>query len=146
MLIRSLWRRPAQPVALSLKSTNRYERWAYATESADGPFAGPPLSDRDIVLALAWSNSQRTWNLHMDVLRGPYGEGRVLTIAGAEGIHPEWIVYPSGGGYQTDESSESAWSPTLDDALCRIANMPAGSFSNLAAADPAEHYALLASW
>ena len=145
MLICSLWRRPPQPVTLDLKGTNRYERWAYAAEVVDGPFAGPPLSDRDIALALAWADSQRTWNLHMDVLRDHHSEGRVLAIAGAEGIHPEWIVYPSGGGYQVDESSESAWSPTLDDALCRIANMPAGSSSNLLAADSAEHYALLAS-
>ena len=145
MLIRSLWRRPAQPVALCLKATNRYERWAYAAKVVKGPFAGPPLSGHDIALALTWVNSQRTWNLHMDVLRDLDGEGRVLAIAGAEGIHPEWIVYPSGSGYQTDESSESAWSPTLDDALCRIANMPAGSALSLLEADPAEHYALVAS-
>lgn len=145
MLIRSLWRKPAPPVTLCLKGANRYERWVCAAGVVEGPFAGPPLSDHDIALALAWAASQRAWNLHMDVLRGPHGEGRVLAIAGAEGIHPEWIVYPSGDGYQTDESSESAWSPTLDDALCRIANMPAGSSLSLLAANRTERRPVLAS-
>jgi hypothetical protein len=140
MLIRSRRRSLAQPVALCLKGTNRYERWAYATDAVDGPFAGPPLSDQDVSLALAWAVSQRVWNMHLAVLRGADGDARVLAIAGAEDIHPEWIVYPCDGGYQSDESSESTWSPTLDDALCQIANMPAGSSLSLLAADPGNRY------
>ena len=140
MRILSLWRKPPGPVALRTRGVNRYARWARCTETVRGPFAGPPLGDHDLALTGLWASAQREWGLHVEVLNGPDGQPRVLAIAGAENIHPEWLVYPCGSGYQADESTDSTWSPTLEDALLNIGAMPKGGLlpslpANLAGTD-----------
>lgn len=142
MRIRSSWRKAARPVALPARHASRYHLWVDSS-LVPGPFAGPPLSEADLALASAWASAQRAWNLSLHVLSDADGRPRVLSIAGADGIEPEWLVYAADGGFQTDESFESAWSPTLDDALCTIANMPAGSCLRLLSSEPAGPEALV---
>jgi hypothetical protein len=143
MRILSRRRKATHSMASPVNGTNRYHLWADSSGVIDGPFAGPPLSESDLTLAAAWASMQEAWNMHLDVLRDRGGQARALAIAGAEGIDPEWLVYPSHGGYQTDESFESTWSPSLDEALCTIANMQPGSCVELRQSEQAGNGALL---